>query len=327
MKPMLIDDITIKISAGKGGNGVVAFNKSKMAIGPAGGNGGNGGSIYVEGVSDLSALRQFRFKKDIKAKDGEDGRGQFVDGKGGPDITLKVPIGTVIHNLTTGAEQEILKIGEKILVAKGGRGGKGNFLFRSSTNTTPKEFEFGHEGQSFALNFELKLIADVGFIGLPNAGKSSMLNELTNAKSKVANYPFTTLEPNLGVYYDLILADIPGLIEGASGGKGLGIKFLHHIERTRTLFHFISTESEDMAKDYKIIRKELSQFNKALLKKPEYVFISKSDMVDAKEIKKQTAKLKKLKLKVLPTSIHDIESIEKIQKILNDIAKEKNSPC
>lgn len=322
---MLIDDITIKISAGKGGNGVVAFNKSKMAIGPAGGNGGNGGSIYVEGVSDLSALNQFRFKKDIKAKDGEDGRGQFVDGKGGPDILLKAPIGTVIHNLTTDTDQEILKIGEKILVAKGGRGGKGNFLFRSSTNTTPKEFEFGHEGQSFALNFELKLIADVGFIGLPNAGKSSMLNELTNAKSKVANYPFTTLEPNLGVYYDLILADIPGLIEGASEGRGLGIKFLHHIERTRTLFHFISAESEDVAKDYKIIRKELGQYNKILLKKPEYVFISKSDMVDAKQIKQQTAKLKKLKLKVLPTSIHDIESIEKIQKILNDIAKEKNA--
>src|SRR3989339_898660 len=246
MKSMLIDDITIKISAGKGGNGVVAFNKSKMAIGPVGGNGGNGGSVYVEGVSDLSALNQFRFKKDVKAKDGEDGRGQFVDGKGGSDIVLKAPIGTVIHNLTIGAQQEILKIGEKILVAKGGRGGKGNFLFRSSTNTTPKEFEFGHEGQGFTLNFELKLIADVGFVGLPNAGKSSMLNELTNAKSKVANYPFTTLEPNLGAYYELILADIPGIIEGSSSGRGLGIKFLRHVERTKILFHLISAESEDL---------------------------------------------------------------------------------
>jgi GTP-binding protein len=322
---MLIDNVTIKISAGKGGNGAVAFNKSKMAIGPVGGNGGDGGSIYVEGVSDLSALRQFRFKKDIQAKDGENGRGQFVDGKSGIDITLKVPIGTVIHNLTTGIDHEILKTGEKILVARGGRGGKGNFLFRSSINTTPKEFEFGHAGQSFTLNLELKLIADVGFIGLPNAGKSSMLNELTNAKSKVANYPFTTLEPNLGVYYDLILADIPGLIEGASKGKGLGIKFLHHIERTRTLFHFISAESEDVMRDYKIIRGELGRYNQTLLKKPEYVFISKSDLADAKKIKQQMTELKKLKLKVLPTSIHDIESIEKIQKILNDIIKEKNA--
>ena len=212
---MLIDDVKIRVAAGSGGNGAVAFNKSKMALGPAGASGGNGGSVYILGVSDLSALNQFRFKKEIKAQDGEDGNPQFRDGNDANDLVLSVPVGTVVHNLNTGEDLDIAKIGQKVLIARGGRGGRGNFHFRSSINTTPKEFEYGRQGELLEIRFELKLIADVGFIGIPNVGKSSLLNELTNAKSKVANYPFTTLEPNLGVYYDLILADIPGLIEGA----------------------------------------------------------------------------------------------------------------
>ena len=254
---MLIDDVTIKIKAGDGGSGSVAFNKTKMSLGPTGADGGNGGNVYLESESNLGALIQFRYKKELTAQNGERGKTQLNDGADGQDLVLKVPVGTVVHNLTTGQDMEIVSIGQRLLIAKGGRGGRGNYKFRSSTNTSPEEFEKGALGEEFELRLELKLIADVGFIGLPNVGKSSLLNELTNAKSKVANYPFTTLDPNLGAYYELILADIPGLLEGASQGRGLGIKFLRHIERTKTLFHFISAESTNPVSDYKIIRQEL----------------------------------------------------------------------
>jgi len=302
---MLIDDVTIKIHAGNGGKGAVAFNKNLMSLGPVGGSGGNGGSISFEGVSDLSSLGQFRYKKEIRAKNGEDGKGQFNDGADGADLVLKVPIGTVIQKIGKIGTEEVLKIGEKILIAKGGHGGKGNFLFRSPKLTTPKRFQEGLSGEEFKLKLELKLIADVGLIGLPNAGKSSLLNELTEAKSKVANYAFTTLEPNLGVYYDLILADIPGLIEGASSGKGLGIKFLRHIERTKILFHLISAESENPAKDYKTVRGELKAYNEVMLEKTEYLFLSKSDTLPAVDMKKKLSALKKVNKNAIAISIHD----------------------
>lgn len=320
---MLVDDVTIKVSSGNGGKGTVAFNKNLNALGPAGGSGGKGGDIYIEGISDLSALNQFRFKKEIKAEDGKNGRPQFCDGEVGKDLVLKVPVGTVIHNLTTHENIEITKIGERVLIAKGGKGGKGNFLFKSSRNTSPTRFQHGLPGESFELRLELKLIADIGFIGLPNIGKSSLLNELTAAKSRVANYPFTTLEPNLGVYYDLILADIPGLIEGASIGKGLGIKFLRHIERTGTLFHFITADSPHPVEDYRTVRRELGQYNKKLLKKKEYIILSKSDTLKPEGLKDERAKLKRLKREIVPVSIYDWESIEDVKKILNKIIKEK----
>lgn len=314
---MLIDNVTIKIQAGSGGRGAVAFNRNLMSLGPAGGSGGMGGSVYFEGVSDLNALHQFRHKKEIKAENGENGRPQFKDGSSGNDLILKVPIGTVITKIQTGETEEIIKTGEKILVAKGGCRGKGNFKFRSSVNTSPKEFQEGTPGENFTLRLELKLIADVGFIGLPNVGKSSLLNELTKAKSKVANYPFTTLEPNLGAYYELILADIPGLIEGASAGKGLGIKFLRHIERTKIIFHLISAESKNPAEDYKTIKHELETYSKELTKKTEYLFLSKSDTVSKEEIKKKIIALNNIHKNVLPISIHDWDSLEKVKKILN----------
>ncbi len=320
---MLIDDITIKISAGHGGTGCVAFNKNLMSLGPAGGSGGEGGSVYFEAISDLGALRQFRFKKEISAPNGRDGKGHFCDGPDGKDLVIKLPVGTVIHNLDTQTDSELTKVGQKILVAKGGRGGRGNFLFRSATNTTPKQFEEGKPGEEFNLRLELKMIADVGFIGLPNVGKSSLLNELTNANAKTANYQFTTLEPNLGVYYGLILADIPGLIEGASEGKGLGHKFLKHIERTKILFHFLAADSDDIAKDYKAIRKELKQFNPELLEKPEYIVISRSDTVTPEELKKKLAKAKKISKNAIAISIHDWDSVEKIKEILNNIENKK----
>ncbi len=320
---MLIDDIKIEVSAGNGGKGCVAFNKNLMSLGPAGGNGGKGGDVIFQGVSDLNALGQFRYKKQLYAQDGRDGKGQFCDGPNGKDLMIKIPVGTVIHNIEKNEDAEIIKVGQKIKVAKGGRGGKGNFLFRSSRNTTPTQFEEGKPGEKFKLHLELKLIADVGFVGLPNVGKSSLLNEITNASAKVANYQFTTLEPNLGVYYGLILADIPGLIEGASSGKGLGIKFLKHIERTRILFHFLSAESENPSEDYKIIREELGKYNKSLLNKSEYVFLSKTDMVSPDVVEAHVLSLQKISEKIIPISIHDWDSIQKVKDLLNKIEKEK----
>lgn len=322
---MLLDEVTIKVQAGHGGRGAVAFNNLKMADGPTGGNGGRGGSIYFEGVSDLGALAQFRYQKELIAENGGPGRASFVDGRDGQDLVFKIPVGTVIHNLTTGQEAEISFIGERILVAKGGKSGKGNFKFRSSINTTPKEFQPGLPGENFDLNLELKLIADIGFVGLPNVGKSSLLNLLTNANSKVANYPFTTLEPNLGVYYDLVLADIPGLIEGASKGKGLGHKFLRHVERTKTLFHLVSAESSDIVTDYKTIRTELEAYNPKLTEKSEYLIITKTDTVSPAELKKLVTKAKKLNSRVMVLSIIDNASLEPIKKVLNQIADTKKT--
>jgi len=321
---MIVDDLIIKIEAGDGGRGIVAFNKNKGALGPTGGRGGNGGNIYFIGISDLGALNSLRNQKVFKAEDGKNGRHQLNDGTAGEDLIIKVPIGTVIHNLDTHIDHEIINIGEQIIIAKGGHGGKGNFLFRGPHATSPRRFQEGLPGQKFNIRLELKMIADVGIIGLPNAGKSSLINELTLANSRVANYPFTTLEPHLGVFYDLILADIPGLIEGASGGKGLGIKFLRHIERTRILFHLVSAESEKPVSDYKTVRKELGRYSKSMLKKDEYLFLSKTDMVEAKNLKNTLTKLKKLNKNALALSIHDFDSIQAVKKILQKIQKSKN---
>lgn len=320
---MIVDDVKITAIAGDGGRGLAVFSKIKMSRGPTGGNGGDGGSVFIEGVSDISALKRFRFKKENKAQDGENGKPQLNDGRDAEDLILYVPVGTVAHILRRGKDIEINKIGQRELVARGGRGGKGNFLFRSSTNTSPRQFEEGRPGQSFEIRLELKLIADVGFIGLPNVGKSSLLNELTNAKSKVANYPFTTLEPNLGAYYDLILADIPGLIEGASEGRGLGIKFLRHIERTKILFYFIAADSADAISDYKTVRAELEKYNSMLLSKPEYIFISKSDIVAEAVVKQIKAGFKKIGKEAMAISIIDNDSLDNVKKILNRLILEK----
>ena len=320
---MLVDEVEIKINAGKGGDGTVAFNKNLLSLGPTGGSGGKGGDVYFQGVSDIGALRRFRFQKEFWAEKGKDGRPQFLDGADGEDLYLLVPVGTVVCNLENKESFEISKIGEKKIVAKGGKGGKGNFLFRSSTRTSPKKFTYGKEGDAFRFRLELKLIADVGLIGLPNVGKSSLLNEITNAKSKVANYAFTTLEPALGVCGNLIIADIPGLIEGASSGKGLGTKFLRHIERTKILFHFISADSDSPLDDYDTVRKELEAKNKKLVEKEEYIIISKKDTVSEKSIQDTINKLKEKNSKVIAVSVIDEESIKEVSKILSKIEKEK----
>lgn len=320
---MLIDNVTIKVKAGNGGDGKVAFNSNLMSLGPVGGDGGKGGDIYAEGVSDLSALAQFRNTKAVKAGDGGNGGGQSADGPDGKDLIIKLPIGTVITNLDNSDASEVVKIGERTLVARGGKGGRGNFQFRSPTNTSPKDFEYGKAGEEFTVKLELKLIADVGLVGLPNVGKSSLLNELTRAKSKVANYPFTTLEPNLGVYYELVLADIPGIIAGASAGKGLGVKFLQHIERTKILFHLISAESENPLGDYKVVRKELEAYSAKLAEKTEYIFLSKSDMVSAEELQAKLTTLKSIGEPVMPISIIDETTLTELKGILNEIKELK----
>lgn len=320
---MLIDEVIIKIASGHGGRGAVSFRKTKMALGPNGGNGGKGGNVIFKGVENINALEQFRRKKEFTAEDGQPGRGDFVDGADAKDLVLLIPTGTVIRNLTNDTANEIEKIGQEIILARGGNGGKGNFKFRSSTNTSPKEFQPGLAGEEFNIKLELKLIADVGFVGLPNVGKSTLLNTLTNAKSKTANYPFTTLEPNLGAYFELILADIPGLIEGASYGKGLGHKFLRHIERTKTLFHFLSAESKDILQDYKVIKKELEIYNPELIKKPEYLLLAKTDTVDKKTLNTLLTTIKKLNKNVFPISMYDEKSLKPLKTILNKIADGK----
>ncbi len=315
---MLIDQVNITVIAGSGGDGAVGFRKKGK--GPTGGNGGRGGDVYLKGVRDLGALSQFRYKKKIKAEDGQDGRSGFRDGKSGQDIYLNIPVGTIVRNITRQIQYEIMEEGQTILVAKGGRGGKGNFILRSSRNVTPKTAQPGRKGKRNELGLELKFIADVGLIGLPNAGKSSLLNELTNAKSKVANYAFTTLEPHLGVYNNIILADIPGLIKGASKGKGLGAKFLRHIERTKILFHLVAGDSEDLIKDYKTIRRELEKHSKNLLDKKEIILIGKSDLIKENDFGKIRNKFKNtIKKEVLFISIYDFDSIEEIRRILDDL--------
>lgn len=333
---MFVDEAQLHIKAGHGGPGKVCFSTVPKSLGPTGGNGGVGGSVYIEGVSDLSALRQYRFKKDFFAQDGVRGGESNRTGAAGEDLILKVPIGTLVHDKTTKKEFEVTKVGQRVLIAKGGKGGKGNFMFRSSRNPSPLIAQPGLPGDEFEGVFELQLIADVGLIGLPNAGKSSLLNELTKAGARVANYPFTTLEPNLGVYYSasvlkgsdeeqknatpLIIADIPGLIEGASSGKGLGFKFLRHVERTKIVIHCVSAESADVAADYKAVRGELSKYDKVLTEKESYILLTKSDLADEAMLKKHMTALKRFKKPVIAVSIHNQDQLAEVKKLLDSLA-------
>ena len=245
-------------------------------------------------------------------------------GRYGEDLILVVPIGTIAHIKNPKKDYEVVYPEEMVRIAIGGRGGRGNLAFKSSTNRSPQRSEPGKPGEEHDVTMELRLIADIGFVGLPNTGKSSMLNELTAAGAKVANYPFTTLEPNLGVVDDIILADIPGLIEGASRGKGLGIKFLRHIQRTRHLVHFISADSKSPVTDYRVVRKELKKHDEKLVRKPDYIFISKSDLLPPKKIKELIKKVKKINPHVMAVSIHDWDGVQDVRKLFHKIVKKKS---
>ncbi|MFH0846072.1 MAG: GTPase ObgE [Patescibacteria group bacterium] len=313
---MFVDEIKIYAKAGDGGDGVVRWlhMKGKAKCGPAGGNGGNGGSVFVRAVRDLNILNKYQQKPEFEAERGEDGMKNSRFGKNGEDKIIDLPIGSIITNLETKEQIQLLKEGDTQLILKGGRGGLGNEMFKSSTNVAPKESTSGTKGEDGNFFVELEIIGDAGFIGMPNIGKSTLLNELTHARAKVMDYPFTTLDPNLGDFYGYVLADIPGVIEGAAEGKGLGHKFLRHIKRTRLLIHCISVDfensPEEMVKKYEIIREELRKYNVELSEKPEIIVLTKSDMIEKKDLEKIVAKLKKLNPEIIVTSAYDDESLK-----------------
>ena len=313
-----MDKAEIVISGGHGGAGKVSFGKTETS-GPDGGNGGDGGDFYVKGSSNLTLLNQFATEQNFAAHDGEPGGQNQRTGKRGRDFEILLPVGTTLTEISTerqegfvteGQTYEIKSIEDRFLVAKGGLGGRGNWEFRSPRRTTPTYAQSGLPGEKRKFLVELKLIADFGLIGLPNAGKSSLLNELTNAKAKIGNFAFTTLSPNLGNLKGHIIADIPGLIEGAHEGKGLGVAFLKHIEKVSVLLHCVSAESSDIKRDYELIRRELGEYNKTLLSKKELVLLTKTDTVSPEIVEEQTKILKKLNKNVFTISIHDYEQIE-----------------
>jgi len=291
-----VDELTIHITAGKGGDGVyrMRHEKGKEFAGPSGGDGGKGGSVYVVGSRDLGLLYKYRHEKYFKAQNGEAGKKDSLHGANGEDLTIKFPVGSIITNQKTGAVTQILTENEPVLILKGGDGGFGNEHFKSSTNQSPTKTTPGYPPEEADFYIELQLLVDVGFAGFPNAGKSSLLNVLTNASAKVGAYQFTTLEPNLGAFYGYILADIPGLIEGASEGKGLGYKFLRHINRTKMIAHLVSLENEDVLSAYKTIRGELEAYSDELAKKDEIIILTKTDMVSPEVVTAAMKKIKKL---------------------------------
>lgn len=318
----LVDDVVIKIKAGDGGNGGRAFhtNWGSMKSVPDGGNGGFGGDVFFEGTSNLNDLSEFRYRKSIKAEDGVRGKNKSLNGAKGADAVILVPLGTTIIDLNTQDAFEILKHGDSVLAAAGGRGGSGNAEPTVKTNRYDHDVPslLGDPGEEKELHLILNIIADIGLVGLPNAGKSSLLKTVTRATPKIGNYPFTTLEPNLGTMGKITLADIPGLVEGASEGKGLGIQFLKHIEKTKVLVHCIDSTTDDPYKTYQVVQKEFAAYNKKLLSKKEIIFLTKIDLLEPGELEKKVASLKKTKKEIYTLSIYDQKSVEQIEKILKD---------
>jgi GTP-binding protein len=320
-----VDEVTIHATAGHGGSGVVrwAHIKGKEKGGPSGGDGGRGGDIIFEGVRDLAVLSNYRYSKKFRAENGDSGDANNKHGADGKPVVLQVPVGTIIRDTTRNETVEILAAGERKVLLKGGPGGFGNDHFKSSTHQNPMEATPGKPGQAGDIRITLKLIADAGLVGFPNAGKSSLLNALTNATSKVGAYPFTTLSPHLGDLYGYLLADIPGLIEGASTGRGLGSKFLRHVERTRFIVHLVSAEQDDLAVAYTNIRKELEAFGSGLSEKQELVVLSKSDLLTPEEEGKAIKTLEEVSGKeVVSVSILDDASLKKLSDRLAKLLKD-----
>lgn len=289
---MFVDYAEIEVAAGNGGRGIVSFHREKYVPkgGPDGGDGGNGGDLYVRANPNMSTLLDFRYKKKFQAPHGKSGGKNNMTGESGKPLYIDLPTGTIISDLDNSKVlADLNKDFLEVLIAKGGKGGKGNTRFKSSTNRTPRIAEDGQEGESFRLGLELKSIADVGLVGLPNAGKSTLLARLSAAKPKIADYPFTTKVPNLGIvrlpeFKSFVLADIPGLIEGAHQGKGMGVQFLRHIQRTKILVYLIDITTDDPEQDFKTLHEEMKCFDSELLKKPFLVVLNKIDLVDSELI-------------------------------------------
>lgn len=327
----MVDEARIIIRAGKGGDGSAHFHRGRFIPkgGPDGGDGGRGGSVYVRSDTNLATLDHYAYKQRFEAGNGRPGSEKRSSGLSGGDLYLGVPVGTIVKfkNLKTEElEKEIDfdKLGMEEMIAKGGKGGRGNWHFKSSTNTTPLEFEVGKPGEEWQAELELKILADVGLIGLPNVGKSTLLSVLSSARPKIANYPFTTLEPNLGVAdlggKKVVLADIPGLIEGASEGKGLGLKFLQHIERTRVLVHVLAGEdAQQLYLGYKTVREELKQYGGDVVKKKELVILNKTDLLGEERVKQIVAYFGKKRKKIFPASCGNLSGIEVLKKELRKL--------
>ncbi len=283
---MFVDEIKIYARAGDGGEGVVRWRQEKFKPkgGPAGGNGGKGGDVYVRAVRDLGLLAKYKGAKVFRAKNGEDGRSRSQFGKGGEDCYIDLPVGSKVTDTKRGRIYELTDDGQVEKILQGGGGGLGNEYFKSSTNRAPLKSTRGKLGEEGEFDVELSLVVDVGLVGLPNAGKSTLLNSLTNAASAVGSYPFTTLEPHLGDFHGYLLADIPGLIAGASQGKGLGHKFLRHIKRTKMLLHLISLENDDIKTAYSTIFNELANYDKSLTDKEHWIILTKKDLVEQAKI-------------------------------------------
>ena len=324
-----LDQVKIYIKAGNGGDGSPSFRREKFIEfgGPDGGDGGKGGSVILKAEQNLNTLIDFRYQQHHKAKRGENGAGQNRTGKSGEDLILKVPLGTqVFEEDNKTLIYDFTKISEEFIAAAGGKGGLGNTRFKSSTNRAPRKFTKGTQGEDFTIWLQLKTIADIGIIGLPNAGKSSLLASVTNANPKIANYQFTTLNPNLGVAsYDnkeITIADIPGLVEGAHKGTGLGIQFLKHIERCKSLLHLIDITSEDLKKSYQQVKNELKKYSNKLTKKKELIVLNKIDLIDEKEVNHIIKDFKKnTKSEVIAVSTFNKSSVSKIKsKLLNYVS-------
>ena len=316
-----LDQVKIYVKAGNGGDGSPSFRREKFIEygGPDGGDGGNGGSVILKAERNLNTLIDYRYQQHHKAKRGENGSGQNRTGKSGEDLILKVPLGTqVFEEDNKTLIFDFIKIGEEFVVAAGGKGGLGNTKFKSSTNRAPRKFTKGTHGEEFTIWLQLKTIADIGIIGLPNAGKSSLLAAITNANPKIANYQFTTLNPNLGVVsYDdkeVTIADIPGLIEGAHKGTGLGIQFLKHVERCKSLLHMIDITNDDIKKSYKQVKNELKNYSSKLSKKKELIVLNKTDLIDKKKVKDIVNNFSKsTKSEIITMSTLEKKTISKIK--------------
>lgn len=294
-----VDEAEITVSAGKGGDGSGSFRREKYIPrgGPDGGDGGRGGSVYLEGVSGLNTLADFRHQRSYKAENGQSGSGRQKTGKSGQDIVIRVPLGTIVISQETEEKiGDVTEDGQRLLVAKGGRGGLGNVHFKSSTNRAPRKTIPGSPGESRGLHLELKVLADVGLLGFPNAGKSTLISNVSAARPKVADYPFTTLHPNLGVVrvdvdQSFVIADIPGLIEGAAEGQGLGIQFLKHLQRTRLLLHLVdmapTAMEPDLALQVRKLEEELRSYDESLMEKPRWLVFSKADLMPADEAREK----------------------------------------
>ena len=319
-----LDQAKIFVEAGYGGSGSSSFRREKFIEfgGPDGGDGGNGGSVILISDTNLNTLIDFRFKQHFKAERGQNGMGKKKTGKSGKDLILKVPVGTQIFEEDNNTLiEDLTKSDQKIIIANGGRGGLGNVRFKSSINRAPRKKTDGSKGESFWVWLQLKVIADIGIIGMPNSGKSSLLSVLTSAKPKIANYPFTTINPNLGVTNynnkEITLADIPGLIEGAHEGIGLGDKFLRHIERCKNILHLIDITNDNLIENYLQVRKELQKYSTKLIKKKEIIVFNKIDMlIDDEVIKKISIFNKKIKKKIYTISALKHKNLNTIKRIL-----------